>query len=99
MILFWSTVTGCRFSLLSLAALEATLQLELPMYSASVRSLYRSSSGQSDVSTDNQDSEGTPVGSSVYGEQVVFIANDWHAGPFQWFCYIQNIGQVKVFLI
>lgn len=76
-----SASTACRYALLSLAACEAALQLELPQY-ASVHEHW--------ITLQERSKQVVPPGpygevlgegkASTYGEDVVFVANDWHAG-------------------
>lgn len=71
----------CRYALLSLAACEAALQLHLPQY-ATLHEHWVKLQATKGVDVPKgpypemlRDSKACP-----YGEDVVFIANDWHAG-------------------
>lgn len=73
--------TECRYALLSLAACEAALQLHLPQH-ASVHEHWvtlQERSGAEMLKGPYPDVVGEGK-ATPYGEDVVFVANDWHAG-------------------
>jgi hypothetical protein len=88
--------TSCRYCLLCLAACEAALRLQLPAQavsrpSAAMHAAHSSNgagpaAGAEPLAHGWNGSAGAVSGahgqtqSSVYGQDVVFVANDWHAG-------------------
>jgi hypothetical protein len=73
--------TCCRYALLSVAACEASLQLQLPQY-ASVHEHWKTLQNRSDkvVPAGKYTDVFGATKCTSYGEEVTFIANDWHAG-------------------
>lgn len=71
----------CRFALLSQAACEASLQLQLPQY-ASVHEHWKTLQNRSEkvvAPAQYPDVIGEHK-CAIFGEEVTFVANDWHAG-------------------
>jgi hypothetical protein len=83
----------CRFALLSLAACEAALQLQLPTRRA-VLPRWDQLDEQGPVhwaESSTKVKQAAPYSEilgkekcSTMGEEVVFVANDWHAGVPTW---------------
>jgi hypothetical protein len=74
-----------RYALLSQAACEAALQLQLPRY-ASVHEHWKTLQNRSEKAV--PPAPYTEVlgekKCAVFGQEVTFIANDWHAGLKFW---------------
>lgn len=76
---------GRRYALLSMAACEAALQLQLPQY-ASVHEHWKILQNRSEkvvAPAPYPDVLGEHK-CSTFGQEVTFVANDWHAGSCIW---------------